>query len=251
MNIVGIENCSLVDYPGVLSAVFFTPGCNFDCFYCHNRSLVRMSPNGTWLGEQVALASLDERRGFLDAAVITGGEPTLQPDLADFIRQVRARDYLVKLDTNGSRPAVLASLLEEGLLDYVAMDVKAPPHRYREIACAAVDVAAVEASMRLLMASGVAYEFRTTVAPLLDIDDICTIARWICGATRYALQQFRRPTTEPAASDPRNAADPHASDWPERAAPLIRPFVDELLFRGFDAAERTRRAPIEAAKLAG
>lgn len=244
MRIVAIEKFSLIDYPRQLAAVFFTPGCNLNCFYCHNRALLMASDVQSWMGAEVALAWLDDRKGFLDGVVITGGEPTLQPGLAEFIRVIRSKGYLVKLDTNGTRPEVLQALLDEGLLDYVAMDLKAPRERYAEICGAPVDSAAIDKSIALLIGGSVDYEFRTTVAPQLEAEDILAMAGRIQGARRYILQQFRRPAPEASAfNDPRNAVAPHTSRWPEEVLDQVRLMVETCETRGFDAAERTPRAP--------
>lgn len=243
MKIVGIEKLSLVDYPGMLSAVLFTPGCNFDCYFCHNRAILRDQAVSTWMGTEVALTWLDDRHGFLDAVVISGGEPTLQPGLEAFVRAVRDKGYLVKLDTNGSNPTVLAHLLREHLLDYVAMDVKAPPGRYQEICGVPVDLGAIEASIQLLMNEAPRYEFRTTVVPQLTEADVVTIAQWISGACRYVLQQFRRPQEEGTLSDLRNAASPHPSDWPQTILSRLEPLVASCQLRGFEAvSERPTKA---------
>lgn len=239
MKIAGIEKLSFVDYPGMLSAVFFTPGCNMNCYYCHNRSLIAPEPAATWFGEKVAMACLDERAGFLDAVAITGGEPTLQADLPDFIRRVREKGYLVKLDTNGTNPSMLAELLREELIDYVAMDVKAPPHRYERVSGVQTDLAAIDASISLILASSAAHEFRTTAAPQLDAEDIVAIAHWIQGANRYVLQQYRRPAQYEGFSDIRNAVRAHPPDWPVLIIPRIRSLVKHCQVRGFEIRERT------------
>jgi pyruvate formate lyase activating enzyme len=153
------------------------------------------------LPESEVWAFLEQRRGLVDGVVITGGEPTLQRDLAPFLRRLRERHLDVKLDTNGYRPDVLADLLGEGLVDYVAMDVKAPPQKYSLlVGLSDVDVTRVERSVALLLEGSVPHEFRTTLVPgLLDEDDVETIAHWIAGAERYALQQFRAfHTLDPA-----------------------------------------------------
>lgn len=234
MRIAGIERNSFVDYPGRLAAVFFTPGCNWRCFYCHNRSLLGPQSGRTWLDAEVALAWLEERRGWLDAVVITGGEPTLQPDLAEFIRTVRAKGFLVKLDTNGTRPDVLRALLDEGLLDYVAMDVKAPIEKYEAFCGVPVDHRAVNDSIDLLMASEIQYEFRTTVAPQLTSDDLRAIAARIRGARCYVLQQFRRP--EGVEGDPRLDVPSHEAAWAWPLLPELETIVERCETRGFDAS---------------
>jgi len=247
VRIAGIEKNSFVDYPGRLAAVFFTPGCNWRCFYCHNRSLLGPQSGRTWLDAEAALAWLDERRGWLDAVVITGGEPTLQPDLAEFVRTVRAKGFLVKLDTNGTRPDVLRTLLDEGLLDYVAMDVKAPIEKYETFCGVPVDHRAVNESIDLLMASEIQYEFRTTVAPQLTEDDLRAIAARIRGARCYVLQQFRRP--EGVEDDPRLDVPTHESTWAWPLLPELETIVERCETRGFDltACEEMHGDPLAPA----
>lgn len=238
MKIAGIEKCSFVDYPGHLAAVFFTWGCNLNCYYCHNRSLLGKPapPVRPWFDTEAALALLEERRGLLDSVVITGGEPTLQKDLAEFIRQVRALGYLVKLDTNGTRPHVVRALLDEGLLDYVAMDVKAPLDKYEAMVGAPVNHDAIHAGIDLLLAGRVDYEFRTTVVPQLYAADILAIARRIRGSRRYVLQQYRRPPD--GRSDPRLDAAPHGALWAYALLDELRGIVDHVETRGFGYAAR-------------
>lgn len=195
MRVGAFSPLSLSDDPGRVSALVFVVGCNLRCPFCHNHELVlpELAPQGPTLAADAVLAKLRERNGFLDGVVVSGGEPTLQPDLGSFLAAVREAGLRTKLDTNGSRPEVLGALLARGLLDYVAMDVKAPPSRYAEYAGVAVDVGAIEASMRTIRESGIDYEFRTTVAPGLGEADLVEIAEWILGARRYMLQPFRVP----------------------------------------------------------
>ncbi|MBX7259428.1 MAG: anaerobic ribonucleoside-triphosphate reductase activating protein, partial [Candidatus Hydrogenedentes bacterium] len=189
MNVAGVEKCSLVDWPGKMAAVVFAPGCNLRCHYCHNRATLCESP--VLLDRDAVLALLYERRGFLDGVVISGGEPTLQLGLTTFIDSVRAMGYPVKLDTNGTRPRVLQSLLETERLDFVAMDVKAPRHRYDEVCGVSVDQDAIDESIDLILRSGVAHEFRTTVLPDFTEEDILDIVERVSGAERYVLQPYR------------------------------------------------------------
>jgi len=186
---------SLLDYPDRVAAVLFTVGCNFRCPFCHNPELVlpgrvRDLP---LLSQEEVLRVLAERKGFLDGLVLTGGEPTLQPDLREFVAEVKRLGLLVKLDTNGSRPDVLEDLLAAGLVDYLAMDVKAPLSRYSELAGVPVDRSAIGRSIRLVRERAPDYEFRTTVAPTLTWEDLQAIARGIAGARRYVLQPFVVP----------------------------------------------------------
>ncbi len=193
MELKGWVRTSLIDYPDHIATVLFTGGCDFRCPMCHNADLVMRPGAIPTLPEEKVWDFLSQRAGLVGGVVVTGGEPTLQPDLVPFLRRVRERGLDVKLDTNGYRPDVLAALLDEGLVDYVAMDVKAPPEKYPLLAGRAdLDLARVERSIDLLRGSDLSYEFRTTVVPgLLVEQDVEELARWIAGAQRYVLQQFR------------------------------------------------------------
>jgi pyruvate formate lyase activating enzyme len=188
MRIGGLQKLTLSDFPGRVAAVVYTQGCNYRCPYCHNPELVR-GPARDLLDPDEVLRFLAQRRGQLDGVVLTGGEPTLQPDLAHFVTRIRALGHAVKLDTNGSRPAVLEALLDAGLLDYVALDLKAPPRRYREVTGG--DSGPVLLSLGILARSGVEHEVRTTVAPpLVTVEDTLEIGALIPPGTRHVLQPF-------------------------------------------------------------
>ncbi|MBE6752798.1 MAG: anaerobic ribonucleoside-triphosphate reductase activating protein [Ruminococcaceae bacterium] len=223
MLIAGFQKNSFVDYPGKIAAVVFTPHCNMRCWYCHNRHI--LGHDAELLDEQAVLEFLDRRKGALDAVVISGGEPTLRANLPLFIDVLRDMGYLVKLDTNGTNPKMLASLIQAGKLDYVAMDIKAPFEKYGEITQVKDDIAAIRQSATLLINGGIDYEFRTTFAPNLTPEDIGTLAREIQGAKRYYLQQYR----------PRDKEDPH-SHTPEElnaAAECARAVLgDAVIVRG-------------------
>lgn len=194
MRIGGLVPFTLSDYPGRVAAVIFTQGCNFRCPFCHNGQLIPFAPgpNGLLSVDDV-MRFLESRRKRLDGAVISGGEPTIQPDLPAFLRDVKALGYAVKLDTNGSRPDVLRRLFQQGLLDFVAMDVKAPWGQYDRLAGVAVDAAALRASIDLIARSGVAHEFRTTVVPqMLGEADLCDIVRRLPAGSLHRRQVFRR-----------------------------------------------------------
>lgn len=192
MRIANLQKTSFIDYPGKLAAIVFTQGCNFRCPYCHNPELVDPAQWRDVIALDAVLDFLERRRGKLEAVVITGGEPTLQKGLAEFVAAVKQLGFLVKLDTNGTAPDLLASLIDRRLLDYVAMDIKAPLDRYGLVTRCGVDLAAVAASIDLLLGGDVAYEFRTTlVEELLSVDDVLAIAQRIRGARLYALQNFR------------------------------------------------------------
>jgi pyruvate formate lyase activating enzyme len=191
MKIGGFQRFSLIDYPGKICAIVFTQGCNFRCPYCHNPELVNPELFEAPIPEKEVLSFLANRHGKLDAVEITGGEPTLQPDLIDFIREIKDMGYLVKLDTNGSKPEILSEAIEDGIVDYLAMDVKAPLERYKEITHSGVDPANIKESIELIKSSGLDYEFRTTVVKSqLGKRDILEIAWLIRGSKRYVLQKF-------------------------------------------------------------
>lgn len=190
MNIQGFQKLTLLDYPGRTACTVFTGGCNLRCPFCHNADLVRTpiaQPNRT----DEVLTYLGRRQGILDGVCITGGEPLLQPDLADFIRRIKELGYAVKLDTNGSLPDRLAALLSTGLVDSVAMDVKSSPAGYAAAAGTDVDVAVYDRSIRILRESGIPHEFRTTAVKGIHTPaDFTAIGEWLAGASAYYIQRF-------------------------------------------------------------
>ncbi len=221
MQIAGFAKNSFLDYPGHIAAVVFVPGCNMDCWYCHNRSLWKAR---NLIHQAYVLDYLDKRRRFLDGVVISGGEPTLQKDIGDFIKRVHEMGFLVKLDTNGLKPDVVAALLDS--VDYVAMDLKAPPGQLHRVVSNELDDAPIWQTADLLMGSAVNYEFRTTFMPLLAIEDIAAIARRVIGAKRYIIQQYRK--SESIAPQP----DPHSTDTIKKAAEAAREFIADVTIRG-------------------
>lgn len=190
LKIGGLQKSSLIDYPGRISAIIFMQGCNFRCPYCHNPELI----SAVGASDLTALSVLDflkTRVGKLDAVVITGGEPCLQQGLAEFIVEVKSLGFLVKLDTNGSFPDLLKKMLDAKLIDYVAMDIKAPIEKYSEVACCKIDTSNILKSIDLLKNSGIDYEFRTTVVnSQLLLEDFEKIGELINGAPKYYLQKF-------------------------------------------------------------
>ncbi len=192
MQIIGMQKNSFVDYPSKISCVVFTPGCNMNCWYCHNREIINES-EGAYDEEQV-LEFLKKRAGFLDAVVVSGGEATLQPDLVEFIKKVKAMGYLVKLDTNGTNPEVLTNLINEKLVDYVAMDIKAPFEKYNLVTPIKPEMLEnVKRSVEILKSANIAHEFRTTFAPNLTKEDIINLLREISPVKNYSLQMYVRP----------------------------------------------------------
>jgi pyruvate formate lyase activating enzyme len=197
MTFGGLQKLTLIDYPGCIAATVFTVGCNFLCPYCHNPELVdpvkiKKQPK---ISEQEILNFLKSRQGMLEAVCITGGEPTLYPDLPDFIKKIKKMGFLVKLDTNGSSPTMLEKLLKEKLVDYIAMDIKAPLEKYKEIVGREVILENIQESTELTKQAP-DYEFRTTILPkLYNRKDILSIGRWLQGAKKYYLQQFQPQKT--------------------------------------------------------
>ena len=192
MRFGGIQRTSTIDFPGVLSCVLFTRGCNFDCFYCHNRQLLKS--DGPEVSEKEVQYFLEQRRGLLDGVVVSGGEPTLQPDLADFLSFVRSLGYRIKLDTNGSHPDLVMALAEKGQLDYVAVDVKACSSDYESVC--GVGSEGYENAKRLLLeldASPTAYEVRTTLYPGLSLDGLVLLLGSFPPLRAWRLNHFHMP----------------------------------------------------------
>lgn len=191
MTFGGIEKLTLIDFPGKVSCVVYTIGCNFRCPYCHNPALVDETIE-TRIPEEEVFALLERKEGILDGVVITGGEPTMHgDDLLHFMAEVQKRGFMVKLDTNGTNPTLLRKAMDRGLLDYIAMDIKAPLSKYSATVARPVDIVAIEQSIKMIIASPIQYEFRTTVVKsMLSPEDIEQIGREIRGAKRYYLQKF-------------------------------------------------------------
>lgn len=193
MRISGLQKLAMVDFPGKLAATVFTGGCNLRCPFCHNALLVnRLEENPESHSVEEVLSFLEKRKGFLDGVVLSGGEPLLQSGAAEFLEQVRSLGFAVKLDTNGCYPEALADILNRGLVDYVAMDIKNSREKYAEtVGIPNFDITPIEQSIDLLKNSGVDFEFRTTVVKEFHTaQDIVSIGQWLEGSPRYFLQQF-------------------------------------------------------------
>ena len=222
MNIQGLQKLTLLDYPGKVAATVFLGGCNFRCPWCHNKLLVDW-PLREPISQQAVLDFLHNRTILLDGVCISGGEPTLQPELPGFLAQIKSLDLSVKLDTNGTNPKMLKQLVSDGLVDYVAMDIKNSQSRYAETCGLSImDVSPIQESAAFLLSEPVDYEFRTTVVQEFhNADALLDISTWIAGAKRYFLQQY-------------SGDDYHAFAKPQMdtLADVVRPRVPSVQVRG-------------------
>ncbi|HPT08555.1 MAG TPA: anaerobic ribonucleoside-triphosphate reductase activating protein [bacterium] len=204
MVIGGLEKLSLIDFPGYISAVVFTNSCNFRCHFCYNPMLVltnggeseyKKEEDFSQMTEEDLLLFLKSRIGKLEGVVISGGEPTLQPDLKDFIIKIKNLGFKIKLDTNGTNSKLLADLIYKKLIDYVAMDIKAPFSKYEKVVGVKVNLKEIKKSIDLLMTGKFPYEFRTTLVPgLHTLDDVVQMSKEISGAKKWFLQKFKSDT---------------------------------------------------------
>jgi len=223
---------TLIDWPGKISAVIFVAGCNFRCGFCHNPELVIFDPQEKGLELEPLLEDLKKRKKWLDGVVITGGEPTLYQDLPLLIKKIKALGFLVKLDTNGTNFKMLKDLVSKKLIDYVAMDIKAPLEDYpKTIGVAKFNWQAVKKSVEFLLKDQVDYEFRTTLVPeLIGKEELKKIGQWIKGAKRYYLQPFRPlKTLDPAFQQKRS----YLKKELDSLLKIIKPYVQEAAIRGF------------------
>jgi pyruvate formate lyase activating enzyme len=228
MNFAGWQRSSLIDFPGKISTILFTQGCPFRCHFCHNPGLVLPAQfEKTSIHEDEVCSFLERRKGKLDGIVISGGEPTIHPKLIDFIQRVRAMGFAIKVDTNGILPDVIKTLLP--LVDYWAMDLKAPIENYEKVVGVSIDPSTITQSIHLLMKGPSRYEFRTTVVPSLHSpEDIEKMAQQIAGAERYVLQQFRPMVT----LDPLlQQAKAYSDDEMEKLCQMALPHVKECTWR--------------------
>lgn len=196
MQIAGLQKSSFVDYPSKIAAVIFTLGCNFRCHYCHNPNILTAVSSNKLFDESAVFDFLYKRKGKLDAVVVSGGEPTLQKDLIHFFQKLKKTGFLTKLDTNGTSPDILKTLLEKGLLDYVAMDIKGPLEKYPQITGVKADTNKIAQSIDILKNVNIGYEFRTTtVKSQLSFEDFENIGRLLDGSKVYYLQKFKPDIT--------------------------------------------------------
>jgi pyruvate formate lyase activating enzyme len=231
MIIAGLQKTSLIDYPGNICATVFLWGCNMRCPFCHNPELVE------WRGVEMSISStqflefLHRRLNVLDGVCVTGGEPTLQVELMDLLRRIKAFGLKVKLDTNGTNPEMLQELLGREYVDYVAMDVKGPRNKYPDIVRTCIDIESIDRSIELLRGSAIDYEFRTTIVPeLVLLQDLIDIGKWLSGARLYVLQQYRptRSLLDPSFQE----LKPYSKEQIEVSIPILGQYVQEVKMRG-------------------
>lgn len=230
MDFSGWEKLSLVDFDHCLTTTLFVAGCPFRCPFCHNGELVlhpTSAPKIPWL--QI-LDYLKKRQGVLEAVCISGGEPTLLPDLEDKLRQIKALGYVVKLDSNGWKPGLLEKLIQEKLVDYIAMDIKNSPVNYPKTAGTSIDLLSIDRSIKLLQNSGIGYEFRTTIMEEFhDEEAMKAMGQWIHGAKRYYLQKY-----EDRAGCLKHGFHPISKEKAEKFVSILRDDVEEVSLRGYE-----------------
>lgn len=232
MKIVGFIRTTLLDWDGMVACTIYLAGCDFRCPYCHNKSIVLDPEGAEELDEEKIFNFIEENSDFLDGAVISGGEPTLNKDLIKLIRKVRGYGLKIKLDTNGYHPDVLDDLIGAGLIDKVAMDIKAPltKERYSSVAGRDIDPDVLKRSIRIIMNSGIDYEFRTTLSPILiKPEDIDAIGMDIKGAKNYNLQQFRPKT---CLDDRLEAIDPYKESVVLAMGETAKKYAKNVKIRG-------------------
>ena len=232
MKLGGLQKMTLLDFPGRVACTVFTVGCNFRCPFCHNRSLV-VSPAVPEFSQDDFFAFLRKRKGLLDGVAVTGGEPLLHPDMPAFLEKIRSLGFAVKLDTNGAFPDRLRAILEAGLADYVAMDVKNSPEKYEQTAGAAGLLPQVERSVALLLEGKTPFEFRTTlVDELHEASDFAAIGRWIAGAERYFIQGYVDSGDILGGGERFHAA---SHEKAKACLEAVRPFIPGAQLRGVEA----------------
>ena len=228
MIIKGLQKQTLLDYPDKLACTIFTFGCNFRCGFCHNPELV-VDDGRAEIKEEEILEFLKGRKDFLDAVCITGGEPTLNKVLPDFIRKIKEMGFLVKLDTNGTNPEMLKELIEEKLIDYIAMDIKAPLEKYDAVTNSKINKDDIEKSVDIIKGFP-NYEFRTTVVPgLFNEDDARKIGEWLKGSKNFYIQQFRGIKTLDKSFEGKKS---FSKKEVERFCDIMKPYFEKCEIRG-------------------
>ena len=234
MHISGLQKLTLLDYPGRVACTVFLNGCNFACPFCHNSHLLSPQSNAVLTAEEL-LSFLKRRKGILDGVCISGGEPTIHPELLELLGSIKAQGYLIKLDTNGSHPEILRSALDEGLVDYVAMDVKNSPAKYAQtVGLPAIDLSGIEESLGLLLNGTTEYELRTTVVSQFHSEaSILEMGRWVekIGAGKRAAKWFIQPFADRETVPVSGLFSPEQTVL-ESFLTLLAPYAEQLALRG-------------------
>lgn len=228
--IKGIQKTTLVDFEPYVSSTIFIGGCNWRCGFCHNRNLVVEPDKVDTIDEEDVLNFLKERKGLIDGVCITGGEPTIHAGLPDFVRKVKELGLKVKLDTNGSNPEMVGDLINEKLIDYVALDIKSAKEDYDKAAGAEVDMAKIEDSIKTIRESGIDYEFRTTVFPGLDERSMKDIGEWLKGGRKFVLQQFENDV--PIIDESLKNRKPLQPEKLREFSKILKPYFEEVNIKG-------------------
>ena len=228
MKIHGLQKMTLLDFPGLVACTVFLGGCDLRCPFCHNAEILDMNAPAV-MDDKEFLEFLETRRGKLDGVAVTGGEPTLRPDLPELLSEIKRLGFKVKLDTTGNHPDMLKRIVGEGLVDYVAMDVKNSKERYAEtVGLTGFDISRVDESISFLLRGNVEYEFRTTVIKQFhDRDSFIGIAEWIKGAEKYYLQGFVDRDTVPFAG-----LEARTEEEMKEYAEIVKPYVKSVELRG-------------------
>ena len=228
MIIKGLQKLTLLDFPGIMACTVFTGGCNFRCPFCHNASLVTHIDDET-VSEEEFFELLDKRTSILQGVCITGGEPTLQPGLYEFIGKIKEKGYKVKLDTNGYRPEVLKKLVEDNMVDYVAMDIKNSKEKYGlTVGIKDFDITPIEESVEFLKKGKVDFEFRTTIVKEFhEAQDIVAIGEWLRGTKKYFLQGYID-----SGDCIENGFEAREKAEMERFLSLVTPYIPDAQLRG-------------------
>lgn len=228
MKIHGLQKMTLLDYPGQVACTVFLGGCDFRCPFCHNAELLSVDAPAE-MDDAEFLSFLDKRKGLLDGVTVTGGEPLIRPEIISFLQAIREKGFLIKLDTNGNHPDRLMEIVNAGLVDYVAMDIKNSPEKYGEtIGIPSFDLSKVRRSVDFLLEGKVDYEFRTTVVkPFHDESSFQRIGEWIAGANKYFLQQYVERDTVLGEN-----LEAFSSEEMDHFLKIVAPHVKESALRG-------------------
>lgn len=229
MNVKGFQKTSLIDYPGEISSVIFTGGCNLRCRFCHNAELALDSGTDS-IPEEEILSTLEKRRKIIDAVVITGGEPTLREELLPFLKKIRDMHFRIKIDTNGFNPETIRKCIDESIIDYIAVDIKTSPSKYVDLVGCDINTALIGETVSLLKSRSIDYEFRSTCIPgYIDMESLSEIHDWIGDVKKYYLQQFRNDKTlDPSFS----GIKPHSKEMIQKLCDYVSTFAETCEIRG-------------------